>query len=145
MFDPGNDRRSYVLQGVPALRRRAESCSPCGAKTIRIAPCRWSLVLLTVLISVLGLWMLSTGSVSVVRIVSRKAEAFYWVTILFSNTLGTALGDFFADDSGLGYEGAALVFAGVLALIAAVSIGTNISRTLLFWLAFILTRRSERR
>ena len=97
-------------------------------------------MLLTVLISVLGLWRLSTGSVSVVRIVSRKAEAFYWVTILFSNTLGTALGDFFADDSGLGYEGAALVFAGVLALIAAVSIGTNISRTLLFWLAFILTR-----
>jgi uncharacterized membrane-anchored protein len=68
-----------------------------------------SLVLLTILMTVLGLWRLSAGSVSVDRIASRKAEIFYWVAILFSNTLGTALGDFFADDSGLGYEGAAIV------------------------------------
>ena len=99
-----------------------------------------SLVLLTILMTVLGLWRFSLGSVSVNRIVSRKAEAFYWATILFSNTLGTALGDFFADDSGLGYEGAAIVFAGALALVAAVYFRTKVSRTLLFWLAFILTR-----
>jgi uncharacterized membrane-anchored protein len=99
-----------------------------------------SLVLLTVLMTVLGLWRFSVGSVSVNRIVSPKAEGFYWATILFSNTLGTALGDFFADDSGLGYEGAAIFFAGVLALLAVASIRTSISRTWLFWSAFILTR-----
>src|SRR3984893_8388932 len=71
-----------------------------------------SLVLLMILMTVLGLWRFSLGSVSANRIVSRKAEAFYWAKIPFSNTLGTALGDLFADDSGLGYEGAAIVFVG---------------------------------
>jgi uncharacterized membrane-anchored protein len=99
-----------------------------------------SLILFTALMIVLGLWRASMGSVSVNDITSPKAEVFYWVTILFSNTLGTALGDFFADDSGLGYEGAALVFAGALALVGAAYFYTKISRTLLFWLAFILTR-----
>jgi uncharacterized membrane-anchored protein len=99
-----------------------------------------SLVLLAILLVLLGLWRLVVGSVSVDHIVSPKAETFYWATILFSNTLGTALGDFFADDSGVGYEGAAIIFAGVLALIAIAYFWTNISRTLLFWLAFILTR-----
>jgi uncharacterized membrane-anchored protein len=99
-----------------------------------------SLVLLASLIAVLGLWRFSLGSVSVNRIVTRKAEAFYWVTILFSNTLGTALGDFIADDSGLGYEGAAIVFAAVLAFIVIAYFCTEMSRTLLFWLAFVFTR-----
>ena len=99
-----------------------------------------SLVLLASLIAVLGLWRLCLGSVSVNRIVSRKAEAFYWATILFSNTLGTALGDFIADDSGLGYEGAAVLFAALLALLVVAYFYTHISRTLLFWLAFVLTR-----
>ncbi len=99
-----------------------------------------SLALLAILLAILGLWRFVVGSVSVDHIVSPKAETFYWATILFSNTLGTALGDFFADDSGLGYEGAALVFAGALALIAVAYFRTNISHTLLFWLAFILTR-----
>jgi uncharacterized membrane-anchored protein len=99
-----------------------------------------SLVLLAILLALLGLWRFVVGTVSVDHIVSPKAETFYWATILFSNTLGTALGDFFADDSGLGYEGAAIVFAGVLALIALVYFRTDISRTLLFWSAFILTR-----
>jgi uncharacterized membrane-anchored protein len=99
-----------------------------------------SLVLLASLMAVLGLWRLSLGSVSVNRIVTRKAEAFYWVTILFSNTLGTALGDFIADDSGLGYEGAAIVFAAVLAFIVIAYFCTDMSRTLLFWLAFVFTR-----
>jgi uncharacterized membrane-anchored protein len=99
-----------------------------------------SLVLLTALLAVLGLWRFFVGSVSVDRIVTRKTEMFYWATILFSNTLGTALGDFFADDSGLGYEGAAVVFASGLVVIAAAYFRTRVSRTLLFWLAFILTR-----
>jgi uncharacterized membrane-anchored protein len=99
-----------------------------------------SLILLASLLAVLGMWRLSLGSVSVDRIISRKAETFYWATILFSNTLGTALGDFFADDSGLGYTGAALVFGAILALVAIAYFRTNISRTWLFWLAFILTR-----
>jgi uncharacterized membrane-anchored protein len=99
-----------------------------------------SLVLLASLLAILGCWRFAVGSVSVDHIISRKAEAFYWITILFSNTLGTALGDFFADDSGLGYGGAAIVFSAALALVAMAYFRTNISRTLLFWLAFILTR-----
>jgi uncharacterized membrane-anchored protein len=99
-----------------------------------------SLTLLTLLMIVLGLWRWSAGSVSVSRINSRKVEMFYWVTILCSNTLGTALGDFFADDSGLGYEGAAIVFATALALVASAYFFTKLSRTLVFWSAFILTR-----
>ena len=98
-----------------------------------------SLILFTTLMIVLGLWWFSVGSVSVNHIVSRKVEIFYWVTILFSNTLGTALGDFLAD-AGLGYEGAAIVFAGALVLVAAAYFYTNVSHALLFWLAFILTR-----
>jgi uncharacterized membrane-anchored protein len=99
-----------------------------------------SLMLFTILMIVLGLWRFSMGSVSVNKITSRKAELFYWMTILFSNTLGTALGDFFADDSGLGYEGAAVAFAGALALVAIAYFHTRLSHTLLFWSAFILTR-----
>jgi uncharacterized membrane-anchored protein len=99
-----------------------------------------SLGLLALLMLTLGAWRLALGSVAVDHITSWKAEAFYWVTIVFSNTLGTALGDFFADDSGLGFLGAAAVFAGCLALIAAAYFFTKLPRTLLFWAAFILTR-----
>jgi uncharacterized membrane-anchored protein len=89
--------------------------------------------------AILALWRVSVGSVSVSYIATPKAEIFYWMTILFSNTLGTALGDFLAD-AGLGYEGAALVFAAALALITAAYYFTDVSHTLLFWCAFILTR-----
>ena len=99
-----------------------------------------SLLLFALLLLVLGSWRVATGSISVANITSPKAEVFYWTAILFSNTLGTALGDFLADDSGLGYEGGALVFAGALAVVAAAYFTMNISHTLLFWLAFILTR-----
>ena len=99
-----------------------------------------SLILFALLMVVLGLWWSTMGSVPVTAITSPKVEAFYWATILFSNTLGTALGDWLADSSGLGYEGGALVFAGGLALVAAAYFFTNTSRTLLFWTAFILTR-----
>jgi uncharacterized membrane-anchored protein len=99
-----------------------------------------SLILFAILMLVLGLWRFSMGSVSIANITSPKVEIFYWTAILFSNTLGTALGDLLADDSGLGYEGGALVFAGALVLVAAAYFYTKMSHTLLFWLAFILTR-----
>ena len=99
-----------------------------------------SSILFVLLIASLGVWYWSAGSVSVATITSRKIEAFYWGTILFSQTLGTALGDWMADTNGLGYEGGAIVFGTGLALIAAGYYFTNISRTLLFWSAFILTR-----
>ena len=88
----------------------------------------------------LGLWYWTLGSVSVSRITSSKGELFYWATILFSQTLGTALGDWMADTGGLGYEGSALVFGAGLAVVAACYFWTRISRVTLFWLAFILTR-----
>src|ERR1700730_9244871 len=101
-----------------------------------------SLVLVAILVSILAVWRPSLGSLAGDPIHQPKAETFYWVTILFSNTLGTALGDFLADKTGLGlgYEGGALVIFAVLALIAAAYFLTSVSRTLLFWLAFILTR-----
>lgn len=88
-------------------------------------------------------WSRALGSVSIKRIASRPAEVFYWMTIMFSQTLGTALGDWFADPEkglGLGYQGSALVFAAGLAVIAALYFWTRVSRTALFWSAFILTR-----
>jgi uncharacterized membrane-anchored protein len=101
-----------------------------------------SLVLVAILMAIIATWRLALGSVSVSNIDNPKAEMFYWVTILFSNTLGTAVGDFLADDTGLGlgYEGGALVIMTVLAVIAAARYFPGVSRTLLFWLAFILTR-----
>lgn len=87
----------------------------------------------------LAVWYRSQGSVSVQSVATPKVEAFYWATITFSQTLGTALGDWVAD-AGLGYEGGALVFAALLALIAAAYFWTRISHVLLFWSAFILTR-----
>ena len=99
-----------------------------------------SSLLFVLLMSVLGLWYWSQGSVAVATVTSPKAEGFYWATIMFSQTLGTALGDFLADTSGLGYEGGALVFAAALAIVTACYFYTGISRTVLFWSAFILTR-----
>ena len=99
-----------------------------------------SAVLVLALITVLAAWRLTLGSITFSHVVDRRVEAFYWVTILVSNTLGTALGDFVSDDSGLGYHGAALIFGGLIALIAAAYFLTKAPRTLLFWSAFVLTR-----
>ncbi|CAN5134901.1 membrane protein [soil metagenome] len=102
-----------------------------------------SSILFVLLIATLGLWHRSLGSVAVASITTRKAEVFYWTTIMFSPTLGTALGDWMADPEtglGLGYERGALVFVGALALVGAAYLWTKLSRTLLFWAAFILTR-----
>ena len=99
-----------------------------------------SLLLLVCVLAVLGLWYWSHGSVSVETVNTPKVEAFYWATITFSQTLGTALGDWIADNTGLGYVGGALVFAVALAIVAAAYFRTKISHVLLFWAAFILTR-----
>jgi uncharacterized membrane-anchored protein len=98
-----------------------------------------SLILFACLIAVLALWYWTLGSISVETVSTPKVEAFYWAAITFSQTLGTALGDWLAD-TGLGYEGGALVFAAGLAVLMAAYYWTNLSRVLLFWAAFILTR-----
>src|ERR1700738_3076372 len=99
-----------------------------------------SLILFVLLMATLGIWYWRAGSISVDTVASPKIEMFYWTAILFSQTLGTALGDWMADSNGLGYERGALVFAAGLIVIAAAYWYTNVSRTLLFWSAFILTR-----
>jgi len=99
-----------------------------------------SALLLALVLGSLGLWYWSTGTVAVNTVSSPKAEIFYWVTIMFSQTLGTALGDWTADSAGLGYVGAALIFGSLLLLVAACHFWTKISKTALFWAAFILTR-----
>lgn len=98
-----------------------------------------SLLLACVLIS-LGIWYLAEGTVSVTTVNKPRVEAFYWVTITFSQTLGTALGDWMADTSGLGYVGAAGVFGAGLVVLAILYYATRISRVPLFWAAFVLTR-----
>jgi uncharacterized membrane-anchored protein len=98
-----------------------------------------SLLLLACVLLSLFTWYRSLGSVAVDTVTGPKVETFYWITITFSQTLGTALGDWIAD-SGLGYSGGALVFGAALAVVAALYFWTNISRVLLFWAAFILTR-----
>ena len=99
-----------------------------------------SLLLLCCVLATLGLWHWSAGTVSVNTVSTPKVEGFYWATITFSQTLGTALGDWLADTGGIGYERGALVFAAGLAAIAALYYWTGVSRVTLFWVAFILTR-----
>jgi uncharacterized membrane-anchored protein len=99
-----------------------------------------SALLFACLMIVLGLWYWSQGTISVNTVSTPKVEAFYWAAITFSQTLGTALGDWLADTGGLGYEGGALVFGAGLAILAAAYYWTSISRVTLFWAAFILTR-----
>ena len=99
-----------------------------------------SSVLLVSLVATLGFWYWSLGSISVETISKPKVEAFYWAAITLSQTLGTALGDWMADTSGFGYGGGALVFLAALAVVAVLYYWTGVSRVLLFWAAFILTR-----
>ena len=99
-----------------------------------------SSLLMLLLFGSIYLWYRTLGSIAMNTVSSSKAETFYWTTIMFSQTLGTALGDWTADTAGLGYTGAAIVFGALLALVVAVYYLTNVSRTLLFWAAFILTR-----
>lgn len=99
-----------------------------------------TLILALLLASALFLWKRNLGSVSIGTVSSPKSEAFYWTTIMFSQTLGTALGDWTADTAGLGYGSSAAIFSSLLAVIAILCYRTAISRTVLFWSAFVLTR-----
>jgi uncharacterized membrane-anchored protein len=99
-----------------------------------------STILLGCVVATLALWRWKQGSVSVDAIATPRVEGFYWATITFSQTLGTALGDWTADDTGLGYVGAALIFGAALGLVASLYFWTTLSRAWLFWMAFILTR-----
>jgi uncharacterized membrane-anchored protein len=109
-------------------------------RTLGLGYAKGSLIQVTCLLIVLAVWRYSEKTLSVNNIQTTKAELFYWVAILFSNTLGTALGDFLADDSGLGFLGGAALVGGIITLIAVASFFTQLNRILLFWLAFILTR-----
>ena len=99
-----------------------------------------SSLLLACVIASLAIWYWAEGTVSVNTVNTPRVEAFYWITITFSQTLGTALGDWTADDTGLGYGGGALVFSAALAIVAALYFWSRVSHVLLFWAAFILTR-----
>lgn len=109
-------------------------------RTLGLGYVAGSSILLGILLTVLLVWRLSVGSLSVDRIRGFKVEAFYWTAILFSNTLGTALGDFLADTSGLGFLGGALLIGGLLAVITLAHFFTAVPKTFLFWAAFVLTR-----
>lgn len=99
-----------------------------------------SALLLVLLLLSLAVWKKTLGTVSIATVDNPKSEMFYWITIMFSQTLGTALGDWTADSAGMGYDGSALVFGGLLMVIGALYLWTKVSRTVLFWAAFILTR-----
>jgi uncharacterized membrane-anchored protein len=99
-----------------------------------------SALLLGLLVASLVVWFRTLGSVSIDTVSSPRAEAFYWLTIMFSQTLGTALGDWTADSAGLGYLGSAALFGGLLGLVVLSYLTTRVSRTILFWAAFVLTR-----
>src|SRR4030081_1225953 len=112
----------------------------CAERSLGIGYTGGAPLLLAWLMAVLALWYASEGTISVNTVSTPKVEAFYWMAITFSQTLGTALGDWIADTGGLGYEGGALVFGAGLTALAALYWRTNVSRVLLFWAAFILTR-----
>lgn len=109
-------------------------------RTMGLGYATGSALLVTLLAVILGLWRLSEKTLSVSTISTRRGELFYWTAILFSNTLGTALGDYLADDSGLGFAGGALLIGSLLALVILAYYFTRLSHVLLFWVAFVLTR-----
>lgn len=109
-------------------------------RTLGLGYAKGSLVLFTGLLVVLAVWRLTEKSLSVSLIRTTRAELFYWIAILVSNTLGTALGDFLADDSGLGFLGGAALIGAAIGFVAAASYFTKLNRVALFWIAFVLTR-----
>ncbi len=109
-------------------------------RTLQLGYTRGAAILVSILLVSLASWKWTTGNLDVNRIRSRTGEVFYWITILFSNTLGTALGDFLSDDSGFGFFGSWLLITGCLGVLLAAMRFTRLSRVVLFWVAFILTR-----
>ncbi len=109
-------------------------------RTVGLGYIKSSIILFCGVLIILFVWHRVIGKIEFENITTRKEEIFYWVTILVSNTLGTALGDFVATDTGLGFERGALVFAGLIALVAAAHFFTKIPKSVLFWAAYVLTR-----
>jgi uncharacterized membrane-anchored protein len=109
-------------------------------RTLGLGYATGTMLLITLLIMTLYIWKVTEKSLSVTDIKSRRGEIFYWSAILISNTLGTALGDFLADDSGLGFSGGALLIGGLLLIVVLAYYFTEISHIVLFWVAFVLTR-----
>ena len=109
-------------------------------RTLGVGYAMGSLILITILIIILFLWYKSEKSLSVTNIKTFRGELFYWMAILFSNTLGTALGDFLADNTGLGFGGGAILIGSLLTLVVLAHYFTKISSVILFWIAFVLTR-----
>ena len=109
-------------------------------RTLGLGYIKSSVILFVAVLVVLAIWHFTTGKIEFEHIVSRDNEVFYWLTILVSNTLGTALGDFTADDLGLGFEKGALVFAALIVVVAVLYFATRIPRSTLFWAAYVLTR-----
>lgn len=109
-------------------------------RTLGLGYALGSLILVAILLLILGLWRVTEKTLSVDDVTTRRREIFYWSAILFSNTLGTALGDYLADDTGLGFAGGALLIGSALALVLVATYFTKLSRVLLFWIAFVLTR-----
>lgn len=109
-------------------------------RTLGLGYATGSMILIVILLVVFALWRISEKSLSVTNITTFKGELFYWIAILFSNTLGTAVGDYLADDSGLGFLGGALLIGSLLTIVVIAKYFTKISIVLLFWIAFVLTR-----
>jgi uncharacterized membrane-anchored protein len=109
-------------------------------RTLGLGYALGSALLVAILGVIFAVWRMTEKSLSVTEITTRRAELFYWAAILFSNTLGTALGDFLADSSGLGFMGGALLIGGLLVVVVLLTFFTKISRVLVFWVAFVLTR-----
>ncbi|KAF1031361.1 MAG: hypothetical protein GAK37_00865 [Pseudomonas sp.] len=109
-------------------------------RTLGLGYAAGSMILVGILAAIFAVWRLSGDSLNVSKVQGFRAELFYWMAILFSNTLGTALGDFLADDSGLGFAGGALLIGASIAVVVLLKYVTQISSVLLFWLAFVLTR-----
>jgi uncharacterized membrane-anchored protein len=109
-------------------------------RTLGLGYVKSSIILLAMVLLILAVWKRTTGQIAVDHVTTRPNEIFYWLTILISNTLGTALGDFVADTAGIGFEKGSLIFASMIAVVAALHFFTNIADSVLFWAAYVLTR-----
>ncbi|WP_339434054.1 MULTISPECIES: COG4705 family protein [unclassified Pseudomonas] len=109
-------------------------------RTLDLGYATGSMILIAILLAIFSAWRLSGDSLNVSKVQTLRGEMFYWMAILFSNTLGTALGDYLADDSGLGFAGGALLIGSTIAVVVLLKYFTKISTVLLFWVAFVLTR-----
>lgn len=109
-------------------------------RTLELGYATGSMILIAILLAIFAAWRLSGDSLNVTKVQTFRGEMFYWMAILFSNTLGTALGDYLADDSGLGFAGGALLISSTIALVVLLKYFTRISTVVLFWIAFVLTR-----